>query len=285
MTLYNTQQNHEKIPEQEFYKYTKWWISRLALMAAVPLALIGSVKCYHGKKTPQEEQQTLEQKVEFKTLYKKKSMLRYSEDALQEPHGLIITNEKELQELYSQTNFDFRQENGKFVPVLPDYKPDFTKEIVIAVFQGQRPTTGYDIELTSIVETERALVITSTIIEPSGGLAGAAITHPGHYVVCKKIENKPEQHWDYKLVNPFEKMYSIMPLHPEEFHKYTHDQDFYKEKSKEWLDQLRKDCERLKIPIPLQLSDKEWQVTMIDTELEPDQAEQLRKAGYKVYKY
>lgn len=187
--------------EQHWYLFPVFRAA--ALIGAMATVLVG-VKCYQDiiKPTQQlEQKKTLEEKVEFKTLYKKQTMLKYSPDNINDPHGRIITNEKELEELYSQTNFDCRPVNGEFVPVLPDYKPDFTKEMVIAVFQGQRPTTRYDIELTSIVETERKLLITSNTVEPTRGVSLAVITNPGHYVVCKKIENKPVIHFDFKLVD------------------------------------------------------------------------------------
>lgn len=293
MTLHDLPPRDDNPPERHWYVFP---VFRAAALIGIMAGVLGSVKCYQEFVKPAlqqpEQKKTLEEKVEFKTLYKKQTMLPYSHDQIRSPHGRIITNETELQELYSQTNFDFSQIDGEFVPILPDYKPDFTKEMVIAVFQGQRPTTGYDIELISIVETEHKLLITSTIIEPSGGLAGAVITHPGHYVVCKKIENKPVIHFDYKMVNPFQKAYLLMPATDDIYNDAGENSepgkssDRLAEKSRQWHKQFKDDCTKSGIPIPEKLHEDKYQtIPMIDMNLEPDQAEQLRKAGYKVYKY
>lgn len=276
-------------------EHPKWWYAlpaiKLVGMVGIPLAILGGASCIKGCEDKKAQKTTLEEKVGFRTLYKKKSMLPYSPDWQIEPHGRIITTEAELQELYSKTSFDLREIDGKFFPILPDYKPDFSKEMVIAVFQGQRPTTGYGIELTSIIETEDSLVISSNLLEPSSGMAGAAITHPGHYVVCRKIENKPAIHFDYKIIDPFEKVYAIFPADNKKFYELPKDLssdekfDFIKSKAKEWHFQLKRDCDNLGIVLPKHLSDVHYQEFAIaEAQLEPEQAEAIRKAGYTVLK-
>lgn len=280
------EQRDDNPPERHWYLFPFF---KIAAIVGITATTLGGIKCYQDFRTTQKEQKTLEQKVEFKTIYKDQTMFRYSPNAPRKPHGRVVTNEAELEQLYSETSFSFLHSKGKFVPISPDYRPDFSKEMVIAVFQGQRPTTGYDITLTDIVEKDDVLIVTSNLVEPSGGLAGAAITHPGHYVVCKKT-NKPVQ-FAWKKVNPFENVYSIFPRDFKQFYTApgakspTERLDILDAKSKQWREQFKKDCQRLNISLSPKFDEEGYQrFPTWDMKLEPQQAEALKKIGYDVIK-
>jgi hypothetical protein len=60
---------------------------------------------------------------------------------------------------------------------------DFSKEIVVAVFLGEKPTGGHDIEIMSMEQNNDVLLV--SFVEkspPPGGLATQALTQPFHIV-------------------------------------------------------------------------------------------------------
>ena len=65
-------------------------------------------------------------------------------------------------------------------------KIDFQKEMVIAVFMGERKSGGYEIEIREIIKTEKEIVVEVEEKEPSPeSFQSMAITQPYHIVVVK----------------------------------------------------------------------------------------------------
>jgi hypothetical protein len=72
---------------------------------------------------------------------------------------------------------------------MPDV--DFSKEVVAAVFMGQRSTAGYMIEMTAAELKDDVLTITyKESVPPEGGFTAQVITAPVHLA---KIQVKPAQ--------------------------------------------------------------------------------------------
>lgn len=70
-------------------------------------------------------------------------------------------------------------------PELP--KIDFEKEMVVAVFMGERPSGGYSIEIINIVRTEEEIVVAVKEKEPpADSLRTMALTQPYHIVAVKR---------------------------------------------------------------------------------------------------
>jgi hypothetical protein len=68
-------------------------------------------------------------------------------------------------------------------PDRPRPAVDFTKEMVVAVFLGSRPTAGYRVEIASATETNGALVVRYREAAPPRGMMTAqVITSPYHIV-------------------------------------------------------------------------------------------------------
>jgi len=64
---------------------------------------------------------------------------------------------------------------------------DFSREIVVAVFLGTRPTAGYDVEIMSAVERDSALVIGYREARPASGTVTAQVlTSPYHIAAVPK---------------------------------------------------------------------------------------------------
>ena len=60
---------------------------------------------------------------------------------------------------------------------------DFSKEIVVAVFLGEKPTGGHDIEITSVEQRDGSLMVSFVERSPQpGGVATQALTQPFHIV-------------------------------------------------------------------------------------------------------
>lgn len=79
-------------------------------------------------------------------------------------------------------------ENFRIAPPLP--KIDFQHEIVIAVFQGEKPTGGYKIEITKMVESDKNLIVYVETTSPCHNEeVTEALTYPCH-IVKTKMTNK-----------------------------------------------------------------------------------------------
>jgi len=61
---------------------------------------------------------------------------------------------------------------------------DFTKEMVVGVFLGSRPTAGYSLEIVNAIEANGTLVVRyRTAAPPRGAMTAQVITSPYHLVV------------------------------------------------------------------------------------------------------
>ena len=64
---------------------------------------------------------------------------------------------------------------------------DFTREVVVAVFMGTRPTAGFSIEITRVREEGPALVVTYKETRPApGGVTAQVLTSPFHIVAVPR---------------------------------------------------------------------------------------------------
>ncbi len=169
------------------------------------------------KDAPKKKQQT------FTTLYKDNNAYAPHKE---KTTGFVINNQQSLDELYEKMNFSFSFDaEGKKYRNLPAYTPDFSKEMVIAVFQGKRPHTGYGIEITHIVEQAGTIFVAAQLQEPRGEGFHAQVTQaPAHLVVYHKTEKPAVFVWNtknplaerslptkYLLTNPKPLEYNIPP--------------------------------------------------------------------------
>ena len=60
---------------------------------------------------------------------------------------------------------------------------DFTKEMVVGVFMGSRPTAGYNLEIVSATENNGTLVVRyREAMPPRGTMTAQVVTSPYHLV-------------------------------------------------------------------------------------------------------
>ncbi|MBT4541311.1 protease complex subunit PrcB family protein [Candidatus Woesearchaeota archaeon] len=74
-------------------------------------------------------------------------------------------------------------------PDLPDI--NFEEEMVIAVFQGSQPSSGYSIEITKIIEKDNSIeIIVKEKSAPKNQLVLTMVTEPYHIVKVKKSDKE-----------------------------------------------------------------------------------------------
>lgn len=99
----------------------------------------------------------------------------------------VLRTQAEWEKLWKQMHQveGQREQSSGRLPDLP--KVDFTRQMVIAVFQGQKPSGGYSIEITKLVRNNGKLEV--FVEETSPGkdcFTIQIITYPHHIVVVDK---------------------------------------------------------------------------------------------------
>lgn len=94
--------------------------------------------------------------------------------------SLVIYAPEQWKEVWKKTHFLRLPQ-----PELP--KIDFEKEMVIAVFMGERSSGGYDIKIIDVFKKEKEIVVVVEETEPPvDSLRTMALTSPYHIVTVKK---------------------------------------------------------------------------------------------------
>ncbi|MCS7186445.1 MAG: alkaline phosphatase family protein [Armatimonadetes bacterium] len=101
-----------------------------------------------------------------------------------EPKRIVITNAREWEELWKQVH------KGKIlIPNIPTV--DFNKNMVVAAFMGQKPTSGYAIQITEVTHSNGEIVVKLKETKPpKGAIVLQVLTQPFHIVVVSKVEGK-----------------------------------------------------------------------------------------------
>ena len=102
-------------------------------------------------------------------------LIKGSNGGYYSPKNMIIRNHSDLKIIYTQIN-KIRK------PGFPIPEIDFEKEIVIALFLGQRSSGGYTISISKIVETKDEIQVYTQNTEPDGP-ATTVMTQPFYF--CK----------------------------------------------------------------------------------------------------
>ena len=99
-----------------------------------------------------------------------------SRSGIREPLQAVVRNETEWRELWQK-----HVSNQTNPPPPPSI--DFTKEIVAAVFLGEKPTGGYEIQIVSADRSVGSLTLSfDEKHPPPGGMTIQAFTQPFHIV-------------------------------------------------------------------------------------------------------
>ncbi len=98
-----------------------------------------------------------------------------------EPSYYVIKDEERLKEVWDKIGEGNAAE------------ADFEKNMVIAVFQGEQPTGGFEIKVNKIVETKENLnVYVKEIVPDPSDIVTQALSSPYHIIKLERIEKKVE---------------------------------------------------------------------------------------------
>ena len=106
---------------------------------------------------------------------------KHSSSGHREKRNYLITSREEWQGLWERVHTDVIPK-----PDLPAV--DFTQRVIIAVFQGEQTSGGFEISVTDLVKNGKKLTAKVTEVSP-GGSCGvtAALTQPYHIIVTDKM--------------------------------------------------------------------------------------------------
>ena len=100
--------------------------------------------------------------------------------SLNEAKNMVIKNDKDWEKLKAKLNIRHK-----------DPEIDFKKNMLIAVFMGQRNSGGYSIRITEINEDKKSLTVKMLRSSPRpNGATLAVITSPYHMVLVKKSDKE-----------------------------------------------------------------------------------------------
>ena len=99
---------------------------------------------------------------------------------------LVIRTAEQWQEVWAKAN-------SSSSPRAPAPDVDFSKHMVLAVFMGEKPNSGYRIDITRVVQTEKGLAVhvleSDLTKEPNTGYL-TALTVPFHFVVVPRVDGE-----------------------------------------------------------------------------------------------
>ncbi len=66
---------------------------------------------------------------------------------------------------------------------------NFDEQMVLAIFMGEKPSGGYGIEITHVIETDNAIEVTAIETVPGEeDMVTMALTYPSHVIVLEKSD-------------------------------------------------------------------------------------------------
>ena len=134
-------------------------------MAALWVACVTAAGCFAGAA---DENQGL------------RDLGRGQRSGVRKAEQLVIQTPEAWQKLWAE-------HTAKVEPRPPLPNVDFNREMVIAVFMGEKPTGGYSIQVTGVKASENALTVTyRTKQPPPDAIVTQALTQPFHFVAVPK---------------------------------------------------------------------------------------------------
>jgi hypothetical protein len=144
----------------------------LVVIALIGVLLLLGFLWYGEKPTPPRPPVTSGTPVGFIALYSGE------QSSITTRTNYVITTADELRALWKLI-----ETNGAAVPTI-----DFTKDVIIAVFAGEKPTTGYSVAVTKITDTQERTVTIELKAPGPTCLAGEAVTTPFEILQVSRTE-------------------------------------------------------------------------------------------------
>ena len=107
----------------------------------------------------------------------------------------VAGGELQIFKIETQAEWDdfWSNHQGNVIPPPPAPSVDFSQEMVIAVVDQQRPSGGFQLEITEIEEVEGGLVVRVNKQSPGADcIVTLALTQPFHVVRVAKSDLEPE---------------------------------------------------------------------------------------------
>lgn len=125
--------------------------------------------------------------IDFETIFKSFSSGHV------EPARYIITDREQWEAVWRLT-----MSNGFPIPAAPEI--DFEQHSVIAVFQGNQPSSGYSISITKVVKTGKNIKVhVKEVVPEDSCTVMMVLTQPAHIVVTDKIRHPDRVSFREKL--------------------------------------------------------------------------------------
>ena len=143
------------------------------------LLLVFSISCKCQKKTS-DNTTNLANKEAKETNVPYKILFNNNHSNIKKEKNVVIKNISDLKAIYASINSTRR-------PGLPTPKVDFNKEEVLGVFLGEKSSAGYEIQIDSIQNNGKEIVVNYRIKAPKG-MASMVITQPTLLVLIPKYD-------------------------------------------------------------------------------------------------
>jgi PrcB C-terminal len=148
----------------------------LPLIPSVVNAYFQSTAQLSTSSSPWLQVAALEPFNKFTKLVPLKTIAKGFRSGIREPSQIAVRSQSEWQKLW-------RQHTSTSTVPAPLPVVDFDKEIVVAVFLGEKPTGGYGVEISSAEVADRALTVFVRETSPKpGAMVTQAINQPFHIV-------------------------------------------------------------------------------------------------------
>lgn len=99
-----------------------------------------------------------------------------------EPRRIVVTDEKTWERLW-------RAVHARRTPLPPVPEVDFSKQMVLAVFMGQKRTSGFAIQIAEVFACNREILVhVKEIAPPPNAIVLQVLTQPYHIVVVPKVD-------------------------------------------------------------------------------------------------
>lgn len=107
------------------------------------------------------------------------------------PRRLVIRERGEWEKLWLE-------HASIFIPPPPLPPVDFSREMVVALYSGEKPTGGFSVEIREVVRTEGNLVVRYVEQSPSpGAVRSSVLTQPFHII---RLDRAPGS-VDFELIS------------------------------------------------------------------------------------
>ena len=102
------------------------------------------------------------------------------QSGIEDARQVLVRTDAEWTQLYRQHNFD-----------KPAPKIDFSKEMIVAVFMGSRPTAGFSTAIVTATAAKGALIVRYSESRPSPGtITAQVLTFPYHIAAIPNADVK-----------------------------------------------------------------------------------------------